>query len=78
MVWVTIATDGSCEIKGRKLDCVAVPRYLQEQLRVPLTYTVYVNFYRPTDRKLATTTAERITGAGYESVEITSVGFVKE
>jgi hypothetical protein len=76
--WVTIGAEGRCEIKGQRLDCPAVPRYLQEQLRIPLTYTVYVNFYRPADRKLATSTAKIITDAGYQTVEITSVGFVKE
>jgi hypothetical protein len=77
-VWVTIRVEGRCEVKGQRLDCTAVPRYLQEQLKIPLTYTVYVNFDRQADRKLATSTAEIITDAGYQTVEITSIGFSKE
>jgi hypothetical protein len=76
--WVTIEAAGRCEIKGQRLDCTAVPRYLQEQLKIPLTYTVYVNFYRQVDRKLAASTAKIITDAGYQTVEMTSVGFVKD
>lgn len=77
-VWVTIGVEGRCEIEGQRLDCTAIPRYLQEQLKTPLTYTIYVNFYRQADRKLAMSTAKIITDAGYQTVEITSVGFSKE
>jgi hypothetical protein len=39
---------------------------------------VYVHSYTPADRKVAVSTASSIHGAGYETVEVTSIGFVRE
>ena len=78
-VWVTIADKGgSCEIKAQHLPCNSVARYLREQLQVPLATTIYVNHYKRSDREVALSTRKSIREAGYNDVEITSIGFADE